>query len=326
MIDFNRADFFPIKNKIFTNELNYVLKKNYIKSNIKNIFEINDISSLDNIRNNSFIIISGDKKLPKIDNQNIIILTDDLNTFSSYENSILVNNLNLAYITLANYLYLHDDCLDFSDDTDFVNGSHISKYSVIDKSAKIGNNCSIGRGVKISKNVIIKDNVTIKNAIIHDNVVICDNTTIGSTGFGFDYYNRGVSNISPQLGIVIIDSNSHIGSGCCIDRGKIDTTYIGKNCMIDNLVHIAHNVFISDNACIAGQCGISGSVKIGKNITIGGQSGLAGHITIGDNVVIAGRSGVTKNIANNKMVAGYPAIDIKLWKKMIIKEKKNGYK
>ena len=41
--------------------------------------------------------------------------------------------------------------------------------------------------------------------------------------------------------------------------------------MIDNLVHIAHNVFIDDNACIAAQTGISGSVKIGKNVTIGGQ-------------------------------------------------------
>ena len=91
-------------------------------------------------------------------------------------------------------------------------------------------------------------------------------------------------------------------------------------------MHIAHNVYLSDNACIAAQTGISGSVIIGKNITIGGQSGFAGHINIGDNVIIAAKSGVTKNIADNKTVAGFPATDIKLWKRNIINLKKNGYK
>ena len=95
--------------------------------------------------------------------------------------------------------------------------------------------------------------------------------------------------------------------------------------MIDNQVHIAHNVILSDNACIAAQSGISGSVKIGKNVTIGGQVGLAGHIKIGDNVIIAAKSGVTKNIHDNSTVAGFPATDIKLWKKKIIKDRKNGY-
>ena len=67
---------------------------------------------------------------------------------------------------------------------------------------------------------------------------------------------------------------------CTIDRGKIDFTYIGKNSMIDNMVHIAHNVIIGKNACIAAQTGISGSVKIGDNVTIGGQVGFAGHIKL----------------------------------------------
>ena len=110
-----------------------------------------------------------------------------------------------------------------------------------------------------------------------------------------------------------------------VDRGKIDFTYIGNNSMIDNMVHIAHNVVIGRNACIAAQTGISGSVIIGDNVTIGGQVGFAGHINIGDNVVIAAKSGVTKNIKHNSVVAGFPAIDIKEWKKNIINQKKNGY-
>ena len=95
--------------------------------------------------------------------------------------------------------------------------------------------------------------------------------------------------------------------------------------MIDNMVHIAHNVVIGNNACIAAQTGISGSVKIGDNATIGGQVGFAGHITIGENVVIAAKSGVTKNVKDNSVVAGFPATDIREWKKKIIRQRKNGH-
>ena len=47
----------------------------------------------------------------------------------------------------------------------------------------------------------------------------------------------------------------------------------------------------------------------------------AGHIKIGNNVVVAAKSGVTKNIKDNSTVAGFPASDIKEWKKSIIKLK-----
>ena len=39
----------------------------------------------------------------------------------------------------------------------------------------------------------------------------------------------------------------------------------------------------------------------------------------GNNVVIAGKSGVTKNIKDNEIVAGFPAKNIQLWKRDVIK-------
>ena len=48
--------------------------------------------------------------------------------------------------------------------------------------------------------------------------------------------------------------------------------------MIDNLVHIAHNVCIGDNTIILGQAGIAGSVTIEQNCVIGGQVGIADHV------------------------------------------------
>ena len=92
--------------------------------------------------------------------------------------------------------------------------------------------------------------------------------------------------------------------------------------MLDNLIHIAHNVSIGSNACIAAQTGISGSVFIDNDVIIGGQVGFAGHIKIGKESIIAAKSGVTKSIKPKSIVAGFPAIDIKKWKKIIIKLKK----
>lgn len=328
IFDFKREDFFPLtQKKIFIRDLKNILKDLIIDSNLKDNFEIKEISSLNLIRNNSILFFEKNNVIPDISNENICIITNDVSIKSSnLKNTLIINNLDSAYKLICNAIFVHDDSLNYFDEFDYVNGSFISKYSKISESSLIGKNCLIGRGVTIDNNSIIKNNVVIKNSIISKNVIICDNSTIGSTGFGFDFYNRGATNLSPQLGIVIVDSNTHIGSNCCIDRGKIDYTYIGKNCMIDNLVHIAHNVYLSDNACIAAQTGISGSVFIDSNVTVGGQSGFAGHIKIGKNVTIAAKSGVTKNIDNNKTVAGFPATDIKSWKRNIIKERKNGYK
>ena len=81
--------------------------------------------------------------------------------------------------------------------------------------------------------------------------------------------------------------------------------------MIDNLVHVAHNVQIGINCMVAGQVGFAGSSKIGNNVSIGGQAGISGHLKIGDNVRIGGGSGVVKNIEKNQIVMGYPAVPLK---------------
>jgi len=327
MLQFSRNNFFPIKNNIKSNDIKDLIKDNLINKRLFSNFEIKDISSLNNLRNQSIIFLEKEIKDNLYNTKDILIITNNLEIFDNedYQNAIFVKNLNMAYNNVINFIFSHEDSLDYYDDFVLVNNSYISKKAIIHNTSKIFNNCVIGKGVEIGKNCIIKNNVVIKNSIIKDNVTICDNTSIGTTGFGFDLKKRGSTNLIPQIGIVIIDNNVHIGSSCTIDRGKIDSTYIGENSMIDNMVHIAHNVQIGNNACIAAQTGISGSVIIGDNVTIGGQVGFAGHIKIGQNVVIAAKSGVTKNISDNSVVAGFPAIDINIWKRNIIRGKKNGH-
>ncbi len=327
MIDFIRSNFFPLKNTLLSDEVDKIIQKYLIHSSINKKFEILDISSTDNFKSNSIFFLNKEIDISLKNNESLLIITDNKKIYESIhvENKLLIKNYSKVYHILLNKMFFHDDCLDYHDDLELINESYISKFSKIDPSVIIQKNCIIGRGVIIGKNVIIKNNTVIKNAIISDNSIISENTTIGGTGFGFDLQNMGSTNILPQIGIVYIDNNVFIGSNCTIDRAKIDITYIGKNSMLDNLIHIAHNVTIGSNACIAAQTGISGSVNIGENLICGGQVGFAGHINIGKNVRIAAKSGVTKNIKDNSVIAGFPATDIKLWKKRIINERKNGY-
>ena len=115
----------------------------------------------------------------------------------------------------------------------------------------------------------------------------------------------------PHIGKVVIKDNVEIASGCTIDRGSIDDTIIGKNTYLDNQVHIAHNVKIGSNCMIAGQVGFAGSSKIGNYVKIGGQAGVSGHLNIGNNVQIGGGSGVIKDIKDNQIVMGYPALPLR---------------
>ena len=140
--------------------------------------------------------------------------------------------------------------------------------------------------------------------------MIQDNCKIGQKGFGFiPFKNKNIK--FPHIGSVIVDDDVEIASGCTIDRGSVDNTFIGRNTYLDNQVHIAHNVKIGANCMIAGQVGFAGSAVIGNGVSIGGQAGISGHLKIGNNVKIGGGSGVVKDIDDDHVVMGYPAVPLK---------------
>ena len=328
MFVFDRSLFYPKKLELNINKVLKVIKDLVIDKYLSANFSIMDISSIQNIRDFSILFLENDIDFNFENMLNVLIICDDRDFFYKNKdlNVILVDDSKKAYSLVVNEMYFHEDSLDFFDEFNLINNSLISKFSDVHSSSRIDNNCIIGRGVVIGKNCIIKNNVVIKNSILKDNIIVGDNTTLGSTGFGFSLNNMGSSNIYPHIGIVVIEDNVRIGSNCSIDRAKIDYTYIGSQCMLDNQIHIAHNVHLCKNACVAAQVGISGSTFIGNNAIIGGQSGFVGHIKVGKNVVVAAKSGVTKNINDNSKIAGFPATDINIWKKNIINERKNRYK
>ena len=193
-----------------------------------------------------------------------------------------------------------------------------SEMTVIQESTKswnvvlvdTGENTMTGGRLKRVEKFIGKNTFCFTYGDTLNNVNIQDGSRIGLKGFGFIPLQE--KNIrTPHIGKVILEDNVEIGANCTIDRGSVSDTIVGKNTFIDNQVHIAHNVKFGKNCMIAGQVGIAGSSIIGNNVSIGGQAGISGHIKIGNNVKIGGGSGVVKDIQDNQVVMGYPAVSLR---------------
>ena len=198
----------------------------------------------------------------------------------------------------------------------------VDKSAVISENSVISKNVYIGPHVYIGPNCVIEDNVTINaNCSIVENVSISSNTIIqygsvlGSDGFGFAPSKNGYVKIE-QLGGLKIGKNVEIGANCSIDRGALDDTEIHDGVILDNLIHIAHNVVLGENSAIAASCAIAGSTKIGKNFQMGGLSGVLGHLEICDDVTVGAHTLITKNISKPGNYIGImPAQDHKDWAK-----------
>ena len=214
-----------------------------------------------------------------------------------------------------------------------MNKSGIEQPSYISDSAKygdnlylgafsyLGDNVVLGSNVKIYPNCYIGDNVTIGNnvvvfpgakiyseTVIGNSCVINSGAIIGADGFGFAPNEKGEYIKVPQTGNVILEDYVDVGAATTIDRATLGSTIIRKGVKLDNQIQIAHNVEIDENTVIAAQSGIAGSTKIGKNCQIGGQVGIVGHITIGDNVKIQAQSGIGRNVKDNEVLQGTPAL------------------
>ncbi len=205
--------------------------------------------------------------------------------------------------------------------------ARIGPNCVVDEGARVGANTELQAGVYVGQNVRIgEDCVLYANvSLYHDvslgnEVTIHANTTIGSDGFGFSPSAEGWVKIH-QLGSVIIGNNVEVGANCSIDRGAIVCTEIGDGVIIDNQVHIAHNVKVGRQTAIAGCVGIAGSTTIGERCTFGGQVAINGHITIADDVHVHGGAVVTKSLTEaGQYASGTPLQEVKLWRKNAVRQ------
>jgi len=202
-----------------------------------------------------------------------------------------------------------------SESASYGDAVYIGAFSYISDHVKIGNNVKIFPNTYIGENVVIGDHTIIfsgakiySETIIGHTCVINSGVIIGSDGFGFAPNENGGYNKIPQTGNVIIEDYVDIGAVTTIDRATMGSTIIREGAKLDNHIQIAHNVEVGKNTVIAAQSGVAGSTKIGNNCQIGGQVGIAGHVTIGNNVKIQAQSGIARNVKDNEVLQGSPAL------------------
>jgi UDP-3-O-[3-hydroxymyristoyl] glucosamine N-acyltransferase len=190
----------------------------------------------------------------------------------------------------------------------------IQATAFIDVTSTIGFDCFIGHNVvveencKIGNNVQIDHNTIIKHGtIVEDGVIIGANCTIGGVGFGYEKDVEGIYTFMPHIGNVIIHSGVEIGNNTCIDRAVLGSTILSKNVKIDNLVHVAHGVFVDENSLLIAHSMIGGSAKIGKNVWVAPNAAIINACSIGDNALIGMGAVVVKKVENDTVVIGNPA-------------------
>jgi UDP-3-O-[3-hydroxymyristoyl] glucosamine N-acyltransferase len=192
----------------------------------------------------------------------------------------------------------------------------IGEGAVVGDRTVIFPNVTIGVGAHIGSDCVIHSNVAIRERVtIGDRVILQNGVVVGGDGYGFVRRGDGTHEKIPQVATVVIEDDVELGANTTVDRPAVGETRIKAGAKIDNLVQIAHGVVVGRNALMAAQVGIAGSTQVGDDVVFGGQVGVGGHLTIGRGAVAVGQSGVTNSLEPGALVAGYPAIDSREWRK-----------
>jgi UDP-3-O-[3-hydroxymyristoyl] glucosamine N-acyltransferase len=171
------------------------------------------------------------------------------------------------------------------------------------------------RAVIAEHSVRIGEDVTIDaNAVIHERVTVEASARIGANsvlgGDGFEVgMVEGRQIVLPHFGTVLVRRGAVIMTNTSVDWGMYGgCTEIGEDSVVDNLVHVAHNVKIGRNcqiiACtmLGGSCIVEDGARIGPNATI------SNRLRIGRNARVTLGSVVTRDVAENGHVTGNFAI------------------
>lgn len=195
----------------------------------------------------------------------------------------------------------------YVDATAVVHRSALVHSAFVGSDARLGPNVVVHDGAVIGESSIINAGVVIhSNVVIERHVTIGANSVIGSEGF----IPMGINTVDalPCFGGVHIGAHARIGGLCTIDRGLFGNTRIGAHTLIDNMVHVGHDVVIGDQVVIAAQTGLAGFVRIGDRVTLGGQVGITPHVIVHDGARISGKSLVHCDIKKYEIWSGNPSV------------------
>jgi acetyltransferase-like isoleucine patch superfamily enzyme len=141
---------------------------------------------------------------------------------------------------------------------------------------------------------------------IHSSAVIDPSAVIGAEGISAaDYKKERV--FFRHHGNVRISEGVFVGANAVVQRGRIDSTVIGKRTIISSLCVVGHNTIIGENCSLAIQAGISGTVRIGNRCWIGIGAKVRDGVSICDDVMIGIGAVVIRSIDRPGVYVGNPA-------------------
>jgi len=182
----------------------------------------------------------------------------------------------------------------------------------------MGTNCLIHESADIEDGVIIGNNVVIcrnavvkKGAIIGDGSYIGCGSIIGSEGFQLIHDQNGRNRLVQHAGGCRLEKNVFIGDNTTVCNSLFEnTTVIGENTKIDNLVHIAHNCSIGENCVLTAGVILSGSTIIGDNVWVAPNSTISNRVIVENNSFIGIGSVVLRKVKEGTRIFGNPAKEI----------------
>ena len=311
----------PLKLSNLIKKIKTKFPKLYHSEILNDDFFVNSFSTIEKAIENDLVFLENKKYFKYLKDCNcgcVVIAPDHLQSVNKNNSYIVTRSPRRVFAFCLGLIY--PDIFEangknrISPNAKIKNGAVLGKNVEIGKQVIIGENTVIGDGVIIQDGTEIGSNCSINYTTIGKNCIIYPGVRIGTTGFGFNFDHDGVYKF-PHRGRVVIKDNVEIGANSTIDRGSLGDTKISNFVMIDNLVHIAHNVSIGKGSVICGQSGVAGSTHIGENVTIGAQVGISGHLHIKSGTILSARSGVTKDISKAELMGGFPAMPIKEFRK-----------
>ena len=196
----------------------------------------------------------------------------------------------------------------------------------VGENAVVGPGCVVMRGAVIGAGCVLEANVTVyPNVVIGEDCVFQAGAVVGSRGFGFYEYG-GVRRPVPHLAGVRIGRGCSFGANSVVAAGFLSPTTIGDSCHFDSFVQVAHNCRLGNNIYMASQSGLAGSVTVEDDVELAGGAQVANHLTLGKGARIAAKAGVTKSIPAGLTVSGFPAEDIAVWRRSMVRLRQMGKK
>ena len=215
-------------------------------------------------------------------------------------------------------------------------GAHVDATATVDSTASISPGAVVGPACRVGARSVIGPNSTLvanvqvgRDCWIHsgsvlredtrigDRVVLQPGVVLGADGFGYVADENGRPVAMAHRGCVVIEDDVEIGANTTVDRATLDETRVRRGAKIDNLVQIAHNCDIGEDALIVAQTGLSGGTLVGRGAIVMAQAGTTGHLRIGEGAFVGARAGLHHDVPDGARVYGSPATEEHAWHRSV---------